>query len=87
MFLAHMMTSGKGGHAGMRPPNPPNVMRVYYYTQDQLEDPDLCGFTMAGWYFWDETLTQLQGPFVSEAEAVDACADFYKELEDWSIKS
>jgi co-chaperonin GroES (HSP10) len=37
-----------------------------------------------GWWFWDETWADREGPFVGEKEAREALADYARELEvDW----
>lgn len=45
-----------------------------------VEDPELCGYTSQGWYFWDETQSQAYGPYNTWYKAYHACVDYYKEL-------
>lgn len=45
----------------------PEQANVFYF--DKTDDFECQGFSKAGWYFWDETETNLIGPFTSAKKA------------------
>lgn len=57
---------------------------IAWLDSHEVEDPDLCGFTEPGWYFWDETQSQCFGPFASWRQAFLDCEGYYKRLEERS---
>ena len=58
---------------------------VEYYDQVKLDDcdpesKDYVGLTTIGWYFWDETWTQVRGPYGTEEAAKKIYAAYCKRL-------
>lgn len=38
------------------------------------------GYSVPGWYFWDETWAYCHGPFLTEEDANGACREYAKAL-------
>jgi hypothetical protein len=50
------------------------------YTKDELSDLRLAGYTTEGWYFWDETWTNLCGPYKTKKEASEKLDKYVETL-------
>ena len=42
-------------------------------------NPEIDGWSQAGWYFWDEVWTGVYGPYESAGKAQDALSRYAKE--------
>lgn len=45
-----------------------------------IEDAELCGYTTAGWYFWDETQAYCHGPFSTQEKAKAKLKEYAENL-------
>ncbi len=57
---------------------------VYYPAPDEaIGVPEaIQGYSLPGYYFWDETWGYCHGPFPSEKEAEEACNEYARQLEE-----
>jgi hypothetical protein len=60
------------------------MIPVQYLTK--CEDPDLAGFTVPGFYFWNEEWTNCYGPYDSYERARAAYDDHVHYLEEQLIE-
>ena len=44
-------------------------------------DAKLAGYTIPGWYFWDETLTHCYGPYDTQEDAKKAFKEYVAQLQ------
>lgn len=52
-----------------------------HYVDKPWQDPVTGEFRLAGWYFWEETWSDRQGPFPDEATANLECEKYARWLE------
>lgn len=60
----------------MEPRNPVEYLPKW----DNIMDRDLAGWNGAGWYFWDETWTNINGPYNTEDLALEALVKYMKTI-------
>jgi hypothetical protein len=53
-------------------------LRLAEYVEwiDTIKDPDSYGFTIPGWYFWNETQTYVYGPYDNRLDAYKALRNY-----------
>ena len=55
-------------------------MIIVQHITEKFEDADLAGYTLPGWYFWDETESQCYGPFLSETRAKEEQVKYFEYI-------
>ena len=56
-----------------------NPVEYIEKTSSEFHNAEFAGYTIPGWYFWDETWANCHGPFYSEQEANEKLEIYIRE--------